>query len=100
MTYDSSRSEQGAVGSSVVRGDRAGHADHADHGFPPEDEGGSLDILGFLQRHQRRFVSATAIVGLLTVGAMAVAFALPRADRADPFARVPVMRGRRARADR
>ena len=70
MTYDSSRSEQGAVGSSVVRGDRAGHADHADHsdhGFPPEDEGGSLDILGFLQRHQRRFVSATAIVGLLAV---------------------------------
>lgn len=81
MTYDSSRSEQVAVGSSAVRGDRGGHADHADHGFPPEDEGGSLDILGFLQRHQRRFVSATAIVGLLAVGAMAVAFALPRVDR-------------------
>lgn len=40
-----------------------------------------MDILGFLQRHRRGFVSGTLIVGLLTVGAMAVALALPRVDR-------------------
>ena len=82
MTYDASRTEQRAVGTSVTH--HAGHGDHGDHGdrgFHSDEEDSSLDILGFLQRHRRGFVSGTLIVGLLTVGAMAVALALPRTDR-------------------
>ena len=82
MTYDASRTEQRAVGTSVTHhADHGDHGDHGDRGFHSDEEDSSVDILGFLQRHRRGFVSGTLIVGLLTVGAMAVAFALPRADR-------------------
>jgi hypothetical protein len=79
MTYDASRTEQRAVGTSVTH--HADHGDHGDHGVHSDEDDSSLDILGFLQRHRHGFVSGTLIVGLLTVGVMAVALALPRTDR-------------------
>ena len=88
MTYDASRTEQRAVGTSVTH-----HAGHGDHGFHPDEEDSSVDILGFLQRHRRGFVSGTLIVGLLTVGAMAVALALPRVDRYCTLDLTPVFVG-------
>lgn len=94
MTYDASRTEQRAVGTSVTHhADHGDHGDHGDRGFHPDEENSSVDILGFLQRHRRGFVSGTLIVGLLTVGAMAVALALPRVDRYCTLDLTPVFVG-------
>ncbi|MFM8874252.1 MAG: hypothetical protein ACKOJI_13090, partial [Phycisphaerales bacterium] len=41
----------------------------------------SIDFMGFVARHLRAFVLATAVVGLLTVAAMALVVALPPVDR-------------------
>ena len=94
MTYDASRTEQRAVGTSVTHhADHGDHGDHGDRGFHSDEEDSSVDILGFLQRHRRGFVSGTLIVGLLTVGAMAVALALPRTDRYCTLDMTPVFVG-------
>jgi hypothetical protein len=94
MTYDASRTEQRAVGTSVTHhADHGDHGDHGDRGFHSDEEDSSVDILGFLQRHRRGFVSGTLIVGLLTVGAMAVALALPRVDRYCTLDLTPVFVG-------
>ena len=45
------------------------------------DEGASVDIVGFLQRHRRRFFMATLVVGLLTLSAVAVSRAIPPVAR-------------------
>lgn len=65
MNHDTRRADQGNM--DVV-------AEHPDEG------GGSVDLIGFVQRHRRGFVAVTAVVGLLAVGAFLASRALPPVD--------------------
>jgi len=59
------------------------------------DEGSSVDILGFLQRHRRRFFMATLVVGLLTLSAVAVSRAIPPVARTAYMEITPTFPGAR-----
>ena len=59
------------------------------------DEGSSVDILGFLQRHRRRFFMATLVVGLLTLSAVAVSRAMPPVARTAYMEITPTFPGAR-----
>ena len=48
--------------------------------YAEEDGGGSIDLLGFVQRHRRGFVAVTAVTGLLAAGAFFASRALPPVD--------------------
>jgi hypothetical protein len=48
--------------------------------YSEDESGGSIDVLGFVQRHRRGFVAVTASVGLLAVGAFLAGRALPPVD--------------------
>ena len=59
------------------------------------DEGASVDIVGFLQRHRRRFFMATLVVGLLTLSAVAVSRAMPPVARTAYMEITPTFPGAR-----
>jgi hypothetical protein len=84
MSHEPARTQPSDAGTSLA---------HGSHDVGLDDEGPSIDILGFLQRHRRGFVFATLIVGVLTAGAIAVSFALPRADRYCSLDITPVFLG-------
>lgn len=48
--------------------------------YAEEDGGGSIDLLGFVQRHRRGFVAVTAVTGLLAAGAFFASRTLPPVD--------------------
>ena len=59
------------------------------------DDGSSVDIVGFLQRHRRRFFMATLVVGLLTLSAVAVSRAIPPVARTAYMEITPTFPGAR-----
>jgi hypothetical protein len=48
--------------------------------YSEDESGGSIDVLGFVQRHRRGFVAVTVAVGLLAAGAFLAGRALPPVD--------------------
>ena len=59
------------------------------------DDGSSIDMVGFLQRHRRRFFMATLVVGLLTLSAVAVSRAIPPVARTAYMEITPTFPGAR-----
>ena len=48
--------------------------------YADDEGGGSVDLLGFVQRHRRSFVAVTAVTGLLAAAAFFASRALPPVD--------------------
>jgi hypothetical protein len=63
--------------------------------YSDDESGGSIDVLGFVQRHQRGFVSVTAAVGLLAAGAFLAGRALPPVDVVTTMDLTPTFPGAR-----
>jgi len=59
------------------------------------DDGSSVDIVGFLQRHRRRFFMATLVVGLLTLSAVGISRAIPPVARTAYMEITPTFPGAR-----
>ncbi|NBX32575.1 MAG: hypothetical protein EBR07_07550, partial [Planctomycetes bacterium] len=59
------------------------------------DDGSSVDIVGFLQRHRRRFFMATLVVGLLTLSAVGISRAIPPVARTAYMEITPTFLGAR-----
>ena len=51
------------------------------HSAAGEERSDAIDVVGFLQRHRRSLTAATVVVGLLTLGGVALTRALPPVDR-------------------
>jgi hypothetical protein len=60
------------------RGD-PGHSFH--HAGAGDERLDALDVVGFMQRHRRSLIATTVVVGLLTLGGVALTRALPPVDR-------------------
>ncbi|MFZ4465588.1 MAG: hypothetical protein ACOYO7_00850, partial [Phycisphaerales bacterium] len=63
--------------------------------YSDDESGGSIDVLGFVQRHQRGFVSVTVAVGLLAAGAFLAGRALPPVDVVTTMDLTPTFPGAR-----
>lgn len=59
------------------------------------DDGSSIDMVGFLQRHRRRFFMATLVVGLLALSAVGISRALPPVARTAYMEITPTFLGAR-----